>query len=325
MVKRRYAAVGVDPSLVCSHSFRASGTTAHMAAGGSIETAAEIAEHASTETTKLYDRTARVVSRSELSGSDSEREDVSMETQDDAEPAAQATIDRVGRTWADLVACSEFGPKVDKALSELLDWGAEQTKAGADRVGALLHRVRAVLDRKSVEPIPVPARVGLEILSNVAREEREELHSLWVNLLVSAASGQAVDAFYIDLVRKLDSDSAEVLGVVAEAEKEAVLRYPWDEEGGGGGDGSGEAPGTGDGEGYGDGVRSVFEPLENRARFVAEAVAEGRRPGSGGEAVARLLALGLVEREAIARQLCMTPAGVKLLELVCLEEGGASS
>ena len=66
MVKRRCAAVGIDPVLVCNHSFRASGITAYMAGGGSIETAAEIAGHASTETTKLYDRTAKVVSRSEI-------------------------------------------------------------------------------------------------------------------------------------------------------------------------------------------------------------------------------------------------------------------
>ncbi len=61
-------AVGIDPVLVCNHSLRASGITAYMAGGGSIETAAEIAGHASTETTKptkLYDRTAKVVSRSE--------------------------------------------------------------------------------------------------------------------------------------------------------------------------------------------------------------------------------------------------------------------
>jgi len=66
MVKLRWAAVGIDPVLVCNHSFRASGITAYMAGGGSIETAAEIAGHASTETTKLYDRTAKVVSRSEI-------------------------------------------------------------------------------------------------------------------------------------------------------------------------------------------------------------------------------------------------------------------
>lgn len=66
MVKRRCEAVGIDPVLVCNHSFRASGITAYIAGGGSIETAAEIAGHASTETTKLYDRTAKVVSRSEI-------------------------------------------------------------------------------------------------------------------------------------------------------------------------------------------------------------------------------------------------------------------
>ena len=66
MVKKRCAAGGIDPALVCNHSFRASGITAYMAGGGSIETAAEVAGHASTETTKLYDRTAKVVSRSEI-------------------------------------------------------------------------------------------------------------------------------------------------------------------------------------------------------------------------------------------------------------------
>ena len=66
MVKKRCAAVGVDPALVCNHSFRASGITAYIANGGSIDTAAEIAGHASTETTKLYDRTAKTVSRSEI-------------------------------------------------------------------------------------------------------------------------------------------------------------------------------------------------------------------------------------------------------------------
>lgn len=66
MVKKGCAAVGVDPALVCNHSFRASGITAYIANGGSIDTAAEIAGHASTETTKLYDRTAKTVSRSEI-------------------------------------------------------------------------------------------------------------------------------------------------------------------------------------------------------------------------------------------------------------------
>ena len=66
MVKRRCEGVGIDPTMVCNHSFRASGITAYMVAGGSIETAAEIAGHASTETTKLYDRSAKVVSRGEI-------------------------------------------------------------------------------------------------------------------------------------------------------------------------------------------------------------------------------------------------------------------
>ena len=228
---------------------------------------------------------------------------------------ALATVDPVGRTWPDLLANSEFGPRLDRVLSDLLDWGVEHSKAGMRRVVALLKKVQSVLDKQNVEPIPVPARVGLEILSNVAREEREELHDLWASLLVSVASGHAVDAFYIDLVRKLDSDSAQILGVVSEAAEEAVRRYPFTEDEGYGG---GDAPGAGDGDGDGDGtvLGGRFQPLKNREKFVEEAVEEGREPGAGGEAVARLLALGLVERNIISEQLCVTPAGSKLLRLV---------
>jgi integrase len=39
-----------------NHSFRATGTTAYLKNGGTLEKAAAMANHASTRTTQLYDR-----------------------------------------------------------------------------------------------------------------------------------------------------------------------------------------------------------------------------------------------------------------------------
>lgn len=55
MIQRRVKAAGIDTA-VCNHSFRATGITAYLANGGTIENAARIAAHASTRTTQLYDR-----------------------------------------------------------------------------------------------------------------------------------------------------------------------------------------------------------------------------------------------------------------------------
>lgn len=55
MIQRRKAAAGID-TRVCSHTFRATGITAYLSNGGTIERAAAIAGHASTRTTQLYDR-----------------------------------------------------------------------------------------------------------------------------------------------------------------------------------------------------------------------------------------------------------------------------
>jgi len=55
MVKRRAKAAGFADS-ICNHSFCASAITAYMQNGGSLETAASIAGHASTRTTQLYNR-----------------------------------------------------------------------------------------------------------------------------------------------------------------------------------------------------------------------------------------------------------------------------
>ncbi|HEX4607148.1 MAG TPA: tyrosine-type recombinase/integrase [Urbifossiella sp.] len=65
MVKRRAAAAGLG-SRVCNHSFRATGITAYLEGGGSLEHAQQIAAHESPRTTKLYDRTSDEVTVEEI-------------------------------------------------------------------------------------------------------------------------------------------------------------------------------------------------------------------------------------------------------------------
>lgn len=55
IVRRRAQAAGLGPGLGC-HSFRATGITAYLQNGGTLENAQEIAAHASPQTTRLYDR-----------------------------------------------------------------------------------------------------------------------------------------------------------------------------------------------------------------------------------------------------------------------------
>ncbi len=55
MVRRRALAAGID-TRIGNHSFRATGITAYLKNGGTLENAAAMANHASTRTTQLYDR-----------------------------------------------------------------------------------------------------------------------------------------------------------------------------------------------------------------------------------------------------------------------------
>ena len=65
MVKRR--AVAADLSgRTCNHSFRATGITAYLENGGTIEKAQQIAAHESPKTTKLYDRTGDQLTLDEI-------------------------------------------------------------------------------------------------------------------------------------------------------------------------------------------------------------------------------------------------------------------
>ena len=65
MIKRRAAAVDLPPS-TCCHTFRATGITAYLSNGGTLEHAQQIAGHASPKTTKLYDRTADTITVAEI-------------------------------------------------------------------------------------------------------------------------------------------------------------------------------------------------------------------------------------------------------------------
>lgn len=65
MVKRRCRNAGL-PTDICNHSFRGTGITNYMANGGTLETAAKIAGHASTTTTQLYDRRDEETSLDEI-------------------------------------------------------------------------------------------------------------------------------------------------------------------------------------------------------------------------------------------------------------------
>lgn len=65
MVKKRAAECGLTHKL-CNHSFRATGITAFIAAGGTVEKAQQIAGHASTKTTQLYNRTSDEITLDEI-------------------------------------------------------------------------------------------------------------------------------------------------------------------------------------------------------------------------------------------------------------------
>jgi integrase len=55
MVRRRARVAGIATA-IGNHSFRATGITAYLRNGGTLEKAAAMANHASTRTTQLYDR-----------------------------------------------------------------------------------------------------------------------------------------------------------------------------------------------------------------------------------------------------------------------------
>jgi site-specific recombinase XerD len=65
MIQRRAKSGGIT-TRVGNHTFRATGVTAYLKNGGTLERAAQMANHASTRTTQLYDRRAEEVTLDEV-------------------------------------------------------------------------------------------------------------------------------------------------------------------------------------------------------------------------------------------------------------------
>jgi integrase/recombinase XerD len=65
MVQRRAADLGAGVRIGC-HTFRATGITAYLEAGGTLENARAMAAHESPRTTKLYDRTGDEITLDEV-------------------------------------------------------------------------------------------------------------------------------------------------------------------------------------------------------------------------------------------------------------------
>lgn len=65
MIRRRARPAGINTKIGC-HTFRATGITAYLEDGGTLEHAQQIAAHESPRTTKLYDRTTDQVSFDEI-------------------------------------------------------------------------------------------------------------------------------------------------------------------------------------------------------------------------------------------------------------------
>jgi integrase len=65
VIKRRALEAGL-PTTTCCHTFHATGITAYLEGGGTVENAQAIANHADSRTTKLYDRRGDKVSLDEI-------------------------------------------------------------------------------------------------------------------------------------------------------------------------------------------------------------------------------------------------------------------
>jgi integrase len=65
MIQRRAAELGMRIRIGC-HTFRATGITAYLEAGGTLENAQAMAAHESPRTTKLYDRTKERLTQHEI-------------------------------------------------------------------------------------------------------------------------------------------------------------------------------------------------------------------------------------------------------------------
>ena len=64
-MQRRARQAGIATA-ICNHTFRATGITAYLENGGTLEKAQAIAAHESPRTTKLYDRSSDRITLDEI-------------------------------------------------------------------------------------------------------------------------------------------------------------------------------------------------------------------------------------------------------------------
>jgi site-specific recombinase XerD len=65
MIRRRAKNARLDAD-ICCHTFRATGITAYLENGGTLENAQAMAAHESPRTTKLYDRSGDAITLDEV-------------------------------------------------------------------------------------------------------------------------------------------------------------------------------------------------------------------------------------------------------------------
>jgi integrase/recombinase XerD len=102
MVKRRALGAGIGIERICCHTFRATGITAYLENGGTLEHAQAIAAHESPRTTKLYDRTSDTITLDEI-------ERIAILTKTEARHWTSASIrsDSGGSVGASVVSCTD--------------------------------------------------------------------------------------------------------------------------------------------------------------------------------------------------------------------------
>lgn len=182
-------------------------------------------------------------------------------------------------------------------MARLVDFACDIGSVAGTRVRRMLGIVDQQLEAAAIGPTAIPERVAVPVLEAVALEDREEMQELWAQLLVASAKGLPVDAFFIDIVRKLDPLSSRVLAVVVDAEAASIVRFPAAVPGERGSD------------------LQMFR--RHRSEYLLEALATAVPDvDARGLALARLLALGLMTSSMIRAVPDVAPAGLHLLRLL---------
>jgi hypothetical protein len=121
MIRRRATAAGIETKLG-NHSFRATGITAYLKNGGTLEKAAAMANHASTRTTQLYDRRATRSASMRWSGSwFDDDSDLEMPDLSEAEIRAKIADGTIFGLSIDTAVFDKYGCNLDFAVLNRLD------------------------------------------------------------------------------------------------------------------------------------------------------------------------------------------------------------